>query len=116
MNRTIWQPRLSIFFLCAGIVVSLAQGSFPHGAASHERKTTRGMAGSPEQVPALETQQVYCANARPTFQESAAPVRICATAPPSEPSELVIFNKPDQPHTELPRAHSGRAPPAAFSR
>lgn len=54
MNRTIWQPRLSIFFLCAGIVVSLAQGSFPHGAASHERKTTRGMAGSPEQVPALD--------------------------------------------------------------
>lgn len=116
MNRTVWQPRLSIFFLCAGIVVSLTHGSFLHGAASHERKTTRGMAGSPEQVPALETQQSYCANARPTFQESAAPVRICASAPPREQSELVILNEPDQPQTELLRAHSGRAPPTAFSR
>ena len=118
MNRMVRQTRLLIVLLCAGIALSLAQASLLHGAASHNPNgiPVRGMAGHPEKIPALEKQQVDCANARPTFQGSVAFASVRTTANPSEQSELVIFNKSFRPQTGLLRAHFGRAPPYTFPR
>jgi hypothetical protein len=91
MNRTVRQARPLIFFLCAGIAVSLAQGTLLQDAASHDPNGSlaRGMAGRPEKIPALENQQADCVNARSTSQGSVAPPNTRATAPQSEQAELV---------------------------
>jgi hypothetical protein len=118
MNRTVRQTQLLIFLLCAGIALWLAQENLLQAGVSHDPNASvaRGMAGHPEKIPALENQQVDCANARPTFQGSVALASIRATAPPSEPAELVVFDKSYRPQTGLLRAHRGRAPPCTFSR
>jgi hypothetical protein len=113
MNSTVRQRRVLIFFLCAGIAVSLAQATLLQGAASHDPKgiLSRGMAGRLENIPALGKPQLNCANARPTFQGSAALASMRATDPPSEQAEMVVLSKSHQPQTGLVQAHFGRAPP-----
>ncbi len=97
--------------------MALAQATLPLDVSSHapNRIVARGMAGSPQKCPALE-KQVDCANARPTFQASVAPVSIRATAPSNEHTDRVVLNTSNGPRTLLLRAHFGRAPPYTLSR
>jgi hypothetical protein len=117
MKSPVQQTRSLIFFLCAGIAVSLAQGALLPDAASHDPNAlvARGMAGCPDKSPAIEKQQVDCANVRPTFQGTVAPVSIRSTAPPSAHAEFVSFNTSHRPQAALYRAHFGRAPPSSLS-
>ena len=113
MSSTVQQRCVLIFFLCAGIALSLAQATPLHGAASHDPNgiPSRGMAGHPEKAPTLEKQQVSCANARPTSQGSVALATMRALDAPIEQAELIVLDKSHQPQTGLLQAHFGRAPP-----
>ena len=110
MSSTVQQRCVLIFFLCAGIALSLAQAN---GAASHDPNgiPSRSMAGHPEKAPTLEKQQVSCANARPTFQGSVALATMRALDAPIEQGELIVLDKSHQPQTGQVQAHFGRAPP-----
>jgi len=118
MNSTVRQARSLIFFLCAGIALSLAQATFLRGPASHDHNDMLacGLAGHSQRLPALEQNQIDCANARPTFQGSVILASGRAIAPWGELAEVVVFDKSYRLQSEPLRAHFGRAPPYPFSR
>jgi hypothetical protein len=118
MSRPIRQARLLSFVVAAGIAASLAQGALVRNAAGHDPNgmLVRGITGRTEEIPALEKQQVDCANARPAFQGSVASASIGVIAPPSAQTEPAFFDNAYRPQTGLLRAQFGRASPYTFAR